>query len=50
MLIDLLFSWLGLIIIALIILPQAIKITREYERGVILDWEDLLALEDRAYF
>jgi len=35
MLIDLLFSWLGLIIIALIILPQAIKITREYERGVI---------------
>jgi regulator of protease activity HflC (stomatin/prohibitin superfamily) len=35
MLIDLLFSWLGVIIIALIILPQAIKITREYERGVI---------------
>ena len=35
MLIDLLFSWVGIIIIALIILPQAIKITREYERGVI---------------
>ncbi len=35
MLIDLLFSWFGLIIIALIIFPQAIKITREYERGVI---------------
>lgn len=35
MLIDILFSWVGLIIIALIILPQAIKITREYERGVI---------------
>lgn len=35
MLIDLLFSWVGLIIIALIILPQAIKICREYERGVI---------------
>jgi len=35
MLIDILFSWFGLIIIALIILPQAIKITREYERGVI---------------
>jgi regulator of protease activity HflC (stomatin/prohibitin superfamily) len=35
MLVDLLFSWLGIIIIALIILPQAVKITREYERGVI---------------
>ena len=35
MLIDIFFSWFGLIIIALIILPQAIKITREYERGVI---------------
>ena len=35
MLIDLLFSWVGVIIVALIILPQAIKITREYERGVI---------------
>ena len=35
MLLDLLFSWLGLIIVALIVLPQTIKITREYERGVI---------------
>ncbi|MDP1538485.1 MAG: slipin family protein, partial [bacterium] len=35
MLIDILFSWFGLIIIALIILPQSVKITREYERGVI---------------
>ena len=35
MLIDILFSWFGLIIIALMILPQAIKICREYERGVI---------------
>lgn len=35
MLIDLLFSWVGLIFVALIILPQAIKICREYERGVI---------------
>jgi len=35
MLIDLLFSWVGIIIVALIILPMAIKITREYERGVI---------------
>ncbi len=35
MLANLLFSWVGVIIIALIILPQAIKITREYERGVI---------------
>ena len=35
MLIDLFFSWIGVIIIALIILPQAVKITREYERGVI---------------
>jgi len=35
MLIDLLFSWFGVIIVALLILPQAIKITREYERGVI---------------
>lgn len=35
MLVDLLFSWFGLIIIVLIILPYAIKITREYERGVI---------------
>ncbi len=35
MLIDLLFSWFGIIIILLIILPQAVKITREYERGVI---------------
>ncbi len=35
MLIDILFSWFGVILIALIILPQAVKITREYERGVI---------------
>ncbi len=35
MLIDLFFSWFGLILVALIILPQTIKITREYERGVI---------------
>jgi len=35
MLADILFSWFGLIIVALIILPQAIKICREYERGVI---------------
>ena len=35
MLIDLLFSWFGLIVIALIILPQSLKICREYERGVI---------------
>ncbi|MBZ1348560.1 MAG: slipin family protein [Candidatus Nealsonbacteria bacterium] len=35
MLIDVLFSWFGVILIALIILPQAIKITKEYERGVI---------------
>ena len=35
MLANLLFSWVGVIIIALIILPQAVKITREYERGVI---------------
>lgn len=35
MLIDILFSWFGVILIALIILPQAIKITQEYERGVI---------------
>lgn len=35
MLIDLLFSWFGVIIVLLIILPQAVKITREYERGVI---------------
>ena len=35
MLLDILFSWIGLIIIALIILPQAVKIAKEYERGVI---------------
>jgi len=35
MLIDILFSWFGVILIALVILPQAIKITKEYERGVI---------------
>ena len=35
MLTDLFFSWFGLIFIAFIILPQAVKITREYERGVI---------------
>lgn len=35
MLANLFFSWVGVIIIALIILPQAVKITREYERGVI---------------
>ncbi len=35
MLIDLFFSWFGLIIIALFFLPQAVKICREYERGVI---------------
>lgn len=35
MLIDLLSGWFGVIIVLLIILPQAIKITREYERGVI---------------
>ena len=33
--IDLLFTLPGIIIILLIILPMAIKITREYERGVI---------------
>ena len=33
--INLLFSWVGVIIVALIILPMAVKITREYERGVI---------------
>ena len=35
MLIDILFSWFGVILIVLIIFPQAIKITREYERGLI---------------
>ncbi|MBU4299547.1 slipin family protein [Patescibacteria group bacterium] len=35
MLIDLLSSGFGLIIIVLVILSQAVKITREYERGVI---------------
>lgn len=35
MLANILFSWFGLIIIALFILPMAVKITREYERGVI---------------
>jgi len=35
MLTDLFFSWFGLIFIAFIILPQAVKICREYERGVI---------------
>jgi len=35
MLADILFSWIGVIIVLLIILPQAVKITREYERGVI---------------
>jgi len=35
MLIDILFSWIGVIIVLLIILPQAVKITREYEKGVI---------------
>lgn len=35
MLLDILFSWIGVIIILLIILPQAVKITKEYERGVI---------------
>jgi len=35
MLADILFSWIGVIIVLLIILPQAVKICREYERGVI---------------
>lgn len=35
MLVDILFSWFGVIIVLLFILPQAVKITREYERGVI---------------
>ena len=35
MLTDLFFSWFGLIFVALIILSQAVKICREYERGVI---------------
>jgi len=35
MLIDIIFSWFGIIFIALLILPQAIRITNEYERGVI---------------
>ena len=35
MLIDLLFSWVGIVIVVVIILLQAIRITREYERGVI---------------
>ncbi|MFH1780733.1 MAG: slipin family protein [Candidatus Nealsonbacteria bacterium] len=33
--INLLFNWVGIIVVALIILPKAVKITREYERGVI---------------
>lgn len=35
MLANLFFNWIGLIVVALIILPMAVKITREYERGVI---------------
>lgn len=35
MLTEALLSWVGLLIFALLILSQAIKITREYERGVI---------------
>jgi len=35
MLADILFRWIGVIIVLLIILPQAVKICREYERGVI---------------
>ncbi len=35
MLTDILFSWIGLIVVALIIIPAAVKICREYERGVI---------------
>jgi len=35
MLADLIFGWLGIIFVLVIILPQAVKITREYERGVI---------------
>jgi len=35
MLTNLLFSWIGIVIVLLIILPYAVKIAREYERGVI---------------
>ncbi len=35
MLMDILFSWFGIIVVLLIILSHAIKICREYERGVI---------------
>jgi regulator of protease activity HflC (stomatin/prohibitin superfamily) len=35
MILDLIFSWLGLLLLVLFLLPQAVKITREYERGVI---------------
>ncbi len=35
MLVDIIFSWFGVIVILFLVLPQAVKITREYERGVI---------------
>jgi len=35
MLADVLFSWLGVVIVLLIILFQAVRVTAEYERGVI---------------
>ena len=50
MLIDILFSWFGVILIALIILPQAIKITREYERGVIFRLGRLVGVKGPGLF
>lgn len=50
MLIDILFSWFGVILIALIIFPQAIKITKEYERGVIFRLGRFIGLRGPGLF
>lgn len=50
MLIDIIFSWFGIIFIALLILPQAIRITNEYERGVIFRLGRFISIKGPGLF
>jgi regulator of protease activity HflC (stomatin/prohibitin superfamily) len=50
MLIDILFSWIGIIIIALIIFLHAVRICKEYERGVIFRLGRFVGLKGPGLF
>ena len=50
LLLNLFFSTGGIIVIAIVILFSAVKITREYERGVIFRLGRLLGTRGRGLF